>query len=139
MIAETQDVALINHFAAHPDIAPHIGGPLDFTDAVRETTVYLFGDHGGFLFEWTAPATYESHVMLTAAGRGLWGFRAMRQAIAAMQAKGAERLWCRVRPQDEHIAFFARQGGFREAGEMTLYKPQRALWRILEWRSECLH
>lgn len=138
VIAETRDPDILNYFSSHPDIAPHIGGPIDFTDAIRETAVFLFGDHGGFLYEWTAPATYEGHVMLTAGGRGAWGFRALRESIDLMSAKGADRLWCRVRPQDEHVAFFARQGGFREAGEMTLYSPQRALWRILEWRKSCL-
>jgi hypothetical protein len=137
VIAETRDPEIINHFASHPDIAPHIGGPLDFSHAIRETAVYLFGDHGGFCFEWTAPATYESHVMLTPAGRGFWGFRALDEAVRLMAERGADRLWCRVRPQDDHIAFFARRGGFREAGEMTLYSPARARWRILEWRKPC--
>lgn len=137
MLEETADPAIINRFAAHPDIAPHIGGPLDFTDAIRETVVFLFGEHGGFIYEWCAPATYEGHVMLTEAGRGPWGFQALRQSIEIMSER-ADRLWCRVRPQDEHIACFARHGGFREVGELTLSTPERARWRILEWRKPCL-
>lgn len=138
IIAETRDPAILNYFAAHPEIAPHIGGPMDFTDAIRETAVFLFGDHGGFLFEWCAPGTYEGHVMITAAGRGPWGFKALRQAVDEMESRGADRLWCRVKPEDRHVAFFAVQGGFREVAEMTLYSPGPAVWRILEWRKQCL-
>lgn len=139
MIAETHEAAVVNFFAAHPDIAPHIGGPLDFTDAMRETAVYLFGEFGGFIYEWCAPRTYEGHVMLLPQGRGKWGFEALKLSVELMAAKGAEHLWCRVKPEDRHIAMFARHGGFVDAGRMTLHRPEPATYRILSWRKPCRH
>lgn len=136
MIAETRDPAIINEFAAHPDIAPDICGPIDFTNAIRETAVFLFGEYGGFVYEWCAPGTYEAHVMLTKAGRGTWGFAAVRQSLEMMAAKGATHIWCRVR--EPHVRFFAIHAGFRDAGTQTLYhgdEPQS--WPILDWRPPC--
>jgi hypothetical protein len=134
MIRETRDPAVINHFAAHPDIAHHIGGPLDFTDAIRETAVFLFGVHGGLIYEWRGPATWEAHVMITEAGRGWWGFEAVKRSIEIMAEKGADRLWARVKPEDRHIAMLALKTGFRDAGTMTLSDPEPTLYRIFEWR-----
>lgn len=137
MIAETRDPAIINHFAAHPDISPHIAGPLDFSGAIRNTAVYLFGEHGGFCYEWTAPRTYEAHVMLTEAGRGRWGREAARRSVEMMEERGASHLWARVKPGDRHVAYFARLAGFRDDGQMTLYSPEPELWHLLSWRSPC--
>jgi hypothetical protein len=137
LIAETRDPAIINHFAAHPEIAPHIGGPLDFTAAIRETAVYLFGEHGGFCYEWCAPGTYEGHVMLTEAGRGQWGLNAGKQSIRMMEERGATHLWCRIHPDDRRTALFVRWCGFEHVGDKTLNHPEPGLWRIFDWRSEC--
>lgn len=136
MIAETREPNTINFFATHPEIAPHIGGPLDFSEAIRETTVYHFGEFGGFCYEWTAPRTYEGHVMLLRQGRGGWGIEALKRSTAMMAAQ-ADLLWCRIKPEDKHIAWFARQGGYREAGTMTLYAHEPAVYRIFEWRNPC--
>ncbi len=90
--------------------------------------VYLFGEHGGFCFEQTAPGEFEVHVMITKAGRGVWGFQAARDALAMIESMGARRLWARV--DTPQLAYFTRKAGFREIGEMPPY-------RIFEWRSEC--
>lgn len=140
MIAETRDPLVVNRFAAHPDVAGHVGGPLDFSGAMRETAVYLFGEYGCFCFEWCAPRTYEIHVMLTADGRGRWGIDAVRRSLALMMAEhGAAHIWARIKPEARHIALFARWCGFREAGDMTLYTPEPEAWRIFEWRTQCRH
>ena len=131
MIAPTRDPAILNYFANHPDIAMD----LDLTGAIRETAVFLFGDHGGFLFEWSAPDTYEVHVMITKAGRGAWGFAAALEARAML---GASRIWARVAPDAKALAYFTRKAGFREIETRTLYAgDQPAVWRIFEWRKEC--
>jgi hypothetical protein len=138
MIAETRDPQILNAWAAHPDVTGPIGGPVDFSDAIRETAAYFSGDHGAVCFEWCAPRTYEIHVMLTTAGRGRWGIDAVKRSLALMMAQhGASHVWARVKPADRHIALFARWCGFREADEMTLYSPEPARWRIFNWRTQC--
>jgi len=133
VIRETRDPVLINYFAQHPEIAPEIGGPLDMTGAVRETATFLVGDHGCFCFEWCAPGTYEIHVMLTQAGRGAWGFQAVREAVASIVERGASHIWARVKPEARHIIYYALKAGFRDAGDMALHPgPER--WRIMNWR-----
>jgi hypothetical protein len=133
MIRETRDPAVLNAFAAHPDIAPHVGGPLDFTAAIRPSTHYHFGEHGGFCYELTAPGTYEVHVMIEPVGRGKWAWAALEESVSLMSARGAETLWARIRADDRHIAAFAQRGGFRDTG--------RRLddWRIFERRLQCRH
>lgn len=133
LLVETRDPLRINYFANHPEIAPHIGGGADFTNAIRETAVFLHGAGGMFIYEWCAPCTYEVHVMLTEAGRGLWGFQAAKDSIAIMVAKGADHLWCRIK--DRHVGIFARRAGFRDAGSQVLYAPERATYQILNWRA----
>lgn len=135
MIAETRDPDILNHFAQHPEIIDGIGGPLDLTGAIRDTAVFLFGEHGGFLFEWCAPGTYEVHAMITEAGRGAWGFAAAKQARAMIEAKGCDHLWCRIKPRDRHIAALAIRTGFRDAGCFTFHGLGRR--RVLNWRSPC--
>jgi len=139
VIAETRDPAVVNAFANHPDIQPAIGGQqADFTGAMRETAVFLFGEHGGFIYEWCAPGTYEVHVMLTKAGRGRWGFTAVRQSLAMMAERGADHVWCRIR--DRTVAVYAAIAGFRDAGEVTLYADDQPVrWRIMNWRAPCRH
>jgi RimJ/RimL family protein N-acetyltransferase len=135
MIREVTDAAILNAFSAHPDISAKFGGAIEFSGAMRETAVYLFGEHGGLAFEWTAPRTYEVHIMLTTAGRGRWGIEAVKRALAIMMAeRGANHVWARVKPDDRHISLFARWCGFQPVGEQVLYSPERELWHLLEWR-----
>lgn len=133
MIARCFDAAIPNHFAAHPDIAPHIGGPILFDDAMRETAAFFFGEHGGLIFEWCAPRTYEAHIMLTREGRGRWGLEATRQALDELKA---ERVWARIDPANRPLAMHALKAGFREVERRNLY-PGPAPYRIFEWRSIC--
>lgn len=131
MLRQVWDLAVLNGFSARADIAPAVRGPLDFSGVDRSKTVFLFGDHGGFLFELSAPGEYEVHVMLTEAGRGRWGFAAAMEARAVMERRGVKRLWARVDPEMRHLALFTRRAGFSKCGEMPPY-------HIYEWRPECL-
>lgn len=130
MIRRVYDPVIPSAFSAHPDIAPHVGGPLNFTDAIRETAAFFFGEHGGLIFEWCAPGTYEAHIMLTREGRGKWGLDATRLALAEL---GAERVWARIDPDHRPLAMHALKSGFREVGRKSLY-PGPKTYRIFEWR-----
>lgn len=137
MIREIVDAATINHFANHPEIRPSLGGEgkFDLSAGVREPNVFLFGDHGGFCFGWSAPGTYETHVMLTEAGRGAWGVAAIRQAVAQMAARDASHLWARVHPERREVALYAGLAGYREVGSHTLdIGDGPVAWRIFDWR-----
>lgn len=133
MIAETRDPIILNYFAAHPDIAPDIGGAVDFTAAIRETARFFVGEHGALCFEWCAPGTYEVHIMLTRQGRGRWGLEAVRQSLRLLDA---DHVWARIK--EPHVAIFARWCGFAEQASQTLYAPEPSVWRIFDWRNECL-
>lgn len=139
-LQRTYDAALVNSFANHPDIRPELAGsgPLDLAPAMRGANVYLFGEHGGLVFSWSAPRTYETHVVITKAGRGRWGFDAAREAVGAMIAAGAEHLWCRVHPDRLDVALFALKTGYRECGTDVLDLGEGPVaWRLFEWRLEC--
>lgn len=132
MIWRCRDPHIPNHFARHPDIAPHIGGPVDFTGAMRDTAVFYFGIHGGLIFEWCAPGTYEAHIMLTKAGRGQWGLAATKAALTQLKA---ERVWARIDPVNRPLAIHALKAGFREVERRTLYPAgEPKAYRIFEWR-----
>lgn len=125
MLVEIHDPRVPGMWSSHPDIAPHVGGPLDFTAATH--AVYLTGEHGCFAFEPQEAGVFEGHVMLARAGRGRWGFAALHNALRHMAGRGAERVWCRV-PRPE-VGFFARKGGFSPAVPLPDGTP------VMEWRS----
>lgn len=139
MLEAVTDPAIINGFANHPEIAPLIGGgELDLTAAVNHpANVFLFGEHGGFCFIWTAPETFEAHVMITEAGRGRGGFEAGKEAVRMMAERGATHLWARIHPERNEIGLFARMAGFSDTGfrhELDAGEgPVR--WRIFNWRA----
>lgn len=130
MIREIRDTTVLNQFAARPDIAPAIGGALDFSGVDLDRTVFLFGAFGGFLFELSAPDEYEVHVMLAEAGRGSWGFAAAIEARNEMARRGCRRLWARIDPALRHLVIFTRKAGFVRAGDLPPYQ-------IFEWRPTC--
>lgn len=135
MLDEVQDPSVINAFANHPEIAPLIGsdGDLDLSEAVREPNVFLMGEHGGFCFMWTAPGTFEVHVMLTEAGRGRWGFDAGKAGVRAMADRGATQLWACIHPERGETGLFARMAGFADTG-MRLDRDG-VRWRIFNWKA----
>lgn len=135
MITEVRDPSIVNGFANHPEVAPLIGsdGTMDLSDAMREPNVLLFGEHGGFTFMWTAPGTFEVHVMLTRAGRGRWGFAAGKEGVRQMAARGATHLWACVHPERNEIGLFARMAGFADTGLRLDRDGTR--WRIFNWKA----
>ncbi len=139
MIAETFDASLVNAFANHPAIRPELAGgtePLDLSQGVRPPNVFHFGEHGGILWTWSAPETFEAHVMLTPAGRGKWGVAAGRESIRRMSAR-ASHLWCRVHPERPEIGVYASLCGMADTGqthELDIGDGPVA-WRIFNWRS----
>ena len=142
MIVETFDAEIVNRFANHPDIRPALAGhgkPLDLSAGVKPPNVFLFGEHGGICWTWTAPETFEGHVMLTPAGRGKWGVAAGRRAIRHMAGAGARHLWCRVHPMRPEIAAYVAACGMADTGfrhELDIGDGPVS-WRIFDWRSEC--
>ena len=140
MIREVDDPAIINGFANHPDIGPSIspgGKPLDLSAGVGPPNVFLFGEHGGICWVWSAPRTYEAHVMLTAAGRGRWGVAVGRESIARMRDKGARLLWARVHPERPEIGIYAALCGMSDTNETHLLDIGEGpvAWRLFEWRA----
>jgi len=137
VIARVYGPAIVNAFANHPEILPDISddGELDLSPAVQKPNVAHFGAHGGLCWVWTAPDTYEGHVMLTKAGRGKWGISAGRQSVAMMQELGARQLWCRVHPDKPHIGVFAAALGLRDTGQFNVLDAGQGpvRWRIFNW------
>lgn len=132
MIQEVWDATIPNRFSELTEIADQIGGPIDFSGAMNPANVYLFGEHGGFIFEWKGPETYEVHTMIASEGRGKWGFQAARQAMRMMAAHGATHIWARIHPDKREVAILAAMSGFRETGTHTL---DGIVWRIFNWRA----
>lgn len=141
MIEPTTDVQRINYFANHPEIRPTLGNgdeELDLTPAVRDPNVFLFGEHGGICWSWSAPDTWEAHTAVTQAGRGVWALQAARTAIRIMQERGAVQLWTRVHPEHRHTAIFTMRAGLKECGRHELDIGDGPVnWRIFNWRREC--
>lgn len=113
-----KDAAVINYFANHPEIRPHIGGTgyLDLTVVTKDPNVGLFGEHGGFCLSWTAPRTYEIHTLIAPEGRGQWAFDFAAQSVEHMASIGAELLWTRVHPDARHTMIFTRKMGLKPCG-----------------------
>lgn len=112
MIAEVRDPSIIGRFANLT-----LGLDLDFTQAAANpANIFLAGERGCFAFMWTAPETFEVHIMLTVHGRGRWGFEAGRRALEYMAAQGMTHLWARVDPNRPEIAVYARRCGLRDTG-----------------------
>lgn len=140
MIAETVDAQIINGFANHPEIAPFIGGgELDLSPGIGGLNVFLFGEHGGFCFIWSAPETYEVHVMLTKAGKGRWGIAAGRLAIRLMAKRGMTHLWGRIHPERPEVGTYGNLCGMHDTGTVHLADIGTGPvgWRIFNWRAEC--
>lgn len=135
MIRRVFDPAIPNAFSADPDIAPQIGGPIDFAGAMNPANVFLFGENGGLIFEWKGPQTYETHIMVTRAGRGKWGFAAVEAAVQFMAGFGANHLWARIDPARPEVATLARRCGFTFACTHELDAGSGpVLWKIFNRR-----
>lgn len=83
MIAETWDYTRIAEVANHPAIQPWVGGgSLCFLDAVNDrNNIFLFGEHGGFVFRNVNGRIFDAHSMVLPKGRGSWAMQAADAAL----------------------------------------------------------
>lgn len=133
MLAETRDPAILNGFAKA------LGYDLDMTRGMGWPNVHYYGEHGGISWVWTGPETYEAHVMLMPEGRGRWGVKAGREALALMAMRGAKVLWARVsRPE---IGIYAAASGMKDSGMTVVMDCGEGPvpCRIFEWRPAGCH
>ena len=132
------DASFLNRLANDPSIRPTCGGDgvsvLDFTDFVSNPKNHAVGwDHGAFMFLWTAPQTYEVHIMVLPEGRGKAAYRMARAGISYIVAEGAERLWARV--SNDALRHYTAQAGFTRCGTDCLdigFGP--ATYDLYQWK-----
>lgn len=110
----------VNALANHPAIRPTIGGKgiLDLTPILENPlNIALLGDHGGFVYVWCAPATYEVHTMVREEGRGKWALEAARLSLDSIfDMHGARHVWTRVSLAHPHVRAFAVAAGMEACG-----------------------
>lgn len=144
MIGRSFDVARINEVANNPDVRPFIGGkisePLDVSELVADHSNYaLFGQHGGFVYAWCAPAIYEVHTLILTEGRGKWALDAAKMSLAMMAKDGAERVWTRVREDMRGVRAFTIAAGMRSRGcKMFDLGGGLASYALYDWKPSCL-
>ena len=142
MIYEISDPAIVNGFANHPSIRPHLAGgdkEIDLAAGVCAPNVFFFGEHGGICLTWSAPGVFEAHVMFTIGGKGRWAVEAGRAVIAEMELRGARQIWARIHPARKEIAVFARAAGLKDTGDTHCLDAGDGPvnWKLYEWRAEC--
>jgi hypothetical protein len=96
-------------------------------------------EHGGFLFQWSAPRTYEVHVMVLPEGRGRNAYRMAREGIGYIVAFGAERLWARVAKGANGLRHYVAHAGFARCGTDVLdigFGP--VVYDLYQWEKRCL-
>lgn len=135
------DAARLNELANHPQIRPTCGGDgqshLDLTPFVLNPKNHaMVWDHGAFLFQWTAPDTYEVHIMVEPEGRGEDAYRMAKAGIDYMIEQGAERLWARI--SSRMVRHYTAQSGFTKCGTDTLdigFGP--VTYDLFQWKKPC--
>lgn len=123
MLAESSDIAAINAVINHPAVRPYVGapdaGPLDITPLVKPENLLLFGEHGGFLLQWSAPWTREVHTFMLPSGRGKWAEAAAREGIGIAYERATRVLWTKIPRKWPHIRNYAARMGMAATGETT--------------------
>lgn len=119
------DALRLNQLANHPDIRPTCGGdgksPLDLGPFVADPRNHaVVWDRGAFMFQWSAPQTYEVHIMVEPEGRGRNAYRMALAGIAYIVAHGAERLWARIAQGMKALRHYTVAAGFTHCGTDTL-------------------
>lgn len=133
----------LNELANHPEIRPTCGGDgksrLDLTAFVANPKNHaMVWDRGAFIFMWTAPDTYEVHMMVEQEGRGRDAYRMAREGIDYMVAEGAERLWARIAEGYNALRHYAAQAGFERCGTDTVdigFGP--VTYDLYQWKKSC--
>lgn len=143
MITETVDAAIVNAVANSPDVRPYIGGVgyLDVTPVLENPlNVALWGDHGGWLYAWSAPGVYEVHTLVLPSGRGAWARKAAKQSLAMMADRDATMIWTRIRRDLRHVRAFAVMCGLRSAGVASFDLGDGAHdYELMTWRPTPCH
>jgi hypothetical protein len=137
------DTQRLNEIANHPDIRPTCGGDgksyLDLAPFVANPlNRAMLWDHGAFLFQWSAPQTYEVHIMVEPEGRGRDAYRMAARGIDYICSQGAERLWARVAQNANALRHYTAQAGFAKCGAQTLdigFGP--VTYDLFQWKKKC--
>lgn len=143
-ISRTFDAARLNALANHPDIRPTCGGDgesfLDLTPFVNDRHNHaVIWDKGAFLFGWSAPATYEVHIMVLPEGRGRAAYAKAAAGIAYMLNLGMERLWARVAQDALGLRHYTRRAGFVRCGQHVLdIGAGPVTYDLYQWKKSCL-
>lgn len=140
----TFDAERLNALANHPAIRPTCGGDgksqLDFTAFVADRKNHaILWDKGAFLFCWSAPHTYEVHIMVLPEGRGRAAYRKAAQGIAYMLRHGMERLWARIDRNHPALRHYTASAGFTPCGSDVLdlgFGP--VSYDLYQWKKPCL-
>ena len=85
-VSETWDYKRIAQVANHPSVFPWICGKSTdracFFEAVNDrNNIFLFGEHGGFLFRNMNGRVFDAHSMVLPEGRGFWALQAAEAAL----------------------------------------------------------
>ena len=138
------DAERLNEIANHPDVRPTCGGDgkslLDFSEFVADPKNHAVAwDSGAFLFAWSAPQTYEVHIMVLPEGRGRAAYSKAAEGIAYLAALGAERLWARIAKDAGGLRHYTAQAGFVRCGSDVLdigFGP--VAYDLYQWKKPCL-
>jgi hypothetical protein len=142
-LTRTFDANRLNALVNHPAIRPTCGGDgesfIDLSTFLAKPKNHaVVWNHGGFLFEWTAPQTYEVHAMILPEGRGRLAYRKAFHGIQYILSHGAERLWARVAEGHEGLRHYTRAAGFKHCGIDVLdigFGP--VAYDLYQWRKPC--
>jgi hypothetical protein len=143
-LTRTFSAERLNALANHPAIRPTCGGDgkslIDLSAFVADRRNHAVAwERGAFLFQWSAPQTYEVHIMVLPEGRGRAAYAKWFDARAYMASHGAERLWARVEPGMKALRHYTRSAGLVRCGTDILdigFGPVAYL--LYQWKKPCL-
>jgi hypothetical protein len=143
-LERTFDADRLNALANHPAVRPTCGGdgesPIDLTPFVNDRHNHAVAwNNGAFLFGWSAPQTYEVHIMVRPEGRGSAAYQMAPFGIAYMLNLGMERLWARVSKDARALRHYTRAAGFKRCGQHVLdigFGP--VTYDLYQWKKRCL-
>lgn len=140
MMQRSFDADRVNELVNDPNIRPFIGGDpttiLDLTAVVADDqNIVLLGEHGGFVFSWSSPFSYEVHTFILPSGRGRWAFSAAKAVLSEMARRGARTVWTRVAPEASNVRAFTLRAGFSWVGTHRVdLGAGPTIFDLFEWR-----
>lgn len=120
----TNDTIIINAIGNDPDVRMmsrigciHTDDELDYSPWVDDpNNVVLLEEGFCAIFVWSAPFTYECHIMALPESRGSEGMRAGRLMLEYMKQAGAKVIWGRPSIHNRAAICYIRRMGLMEAG-----------------------